>query len=273
MVNHTTIRDRVRNLFAFAVRATFDVAVNSRLRRLTAVAMESIDDGYRISTRHGTLKIGISNSFERWRAETLLDKEPETIAWLDRTIDPSSVLYDVGANIGIYSLYALHLSSTTRVVAFEPESLNYARLNLNIHRNDWTDRAIAFGVGLGSANEVVKFRLSKLEAGHAMHGDNIQPGKEDFQQGCVIAKLDDFLDAHIALPAPTHLKIDVDGPELDILLGAQKCLRSPQLRHILIEMEENNKARGLQMLEAAGFELVETGPTVNGMGNLILRKS
>src|SRR5262245_15783933 len=40
-----------------------------------------------------------------WRAETLLTKEPATIRWIDR-FAPRDIFWDVGANTGIYSLYA-----------------------------------------------------------------------------------------------------------------------------------------------------------------------
>ena len=51
------------------------------------------------------IKINISTSIELWRARTYLTKEPETINWIDG-FKKNEVFFDVGANIGLYSIYA-----------------------------------------------------------------------------------------------------------------------------------------------------------------------
>ena len=63
------------------------------------------------------------------RAETFFTKEPDTIEWIE-SFDKNDVFLDIGANIGIYSLYAA--KNVSKVWAIEPESLNFAMLNLNI---------------------------------------------------------------------------------------------------------------------------------------------
>ena len=50
-------------------------------------------------------KIYSENSLEDYRASSFFEKEPETVAWID-DFSEGSIYYDVGANIGIYSLYA-----------------------------------------------------------------------------------------------------------------------------------------------------------------------
>jgi len=69
---------------------------------------------------------------EMWRAETLYEKEPETIAWIN-TMPVGSVLWDIGANVGTYSLYAL--SRGIRVVCFEPDNRVNAILEKNLELN------------------------------------------------------------------------------------------------------------------------------------------
>ena len=65
----------------------------------------------------------------RMRALTFETKEPETLNWI-RGFDAEDNLLDIGANIGIYSLYAAYKGGN--VTAIEPDALNYALLNLNI---------------------------------------------------------------------------------------------------------------------------------------------
>src|SRR5882724_5820112 len=81
----------------------------------------------------GTRRIGdqklsflVPNTSVKWRVDTLLEKEPETIEWID-SFKEGEVFYDVGANIGLYSVYAAARRKSP-VVAFEPDARNYALL-------------------------------------------------------------------------------------------------------------------------------------------------
>ncbi|PCI95709.1 hypothetical protein COB11_01265, partial [Candidatus Aerophobetes bacterium] len=210
-----------------------------------------------------------------WRADTLLTKEPETIAWLDRTVNADSVLFDVGANIGLYALYAAHLfPGKVRVCCFEPEPLNTARLNLNIARNNFSKQILAFPLGLGTSDGIGTFRISVLEAGRALHGDRmVAAGEEAHITGLALRSLDSLLSDSTILPKPTHLKIDVDGPELDILNGAQTALGDPTLKHLLVELETADVADVETMLKPMGFEITEKGEPVDDMVNVIFEKS
>ena len=81
---------------------------------------------------------------ELWRAETYETKEPDTIEWIDSFFREGDVIYDIGANIGQYSLYAAKkLKGNCRILAFEPEALNYSKLNKNIVLNNLTDSITA----------------------------------------------------------------------------------------------------------------------------------
>ena len=81
-----------------------------------------IDETLAVETPHGPLSfvlLGRSGA----PALSLLRRQPDTIAWID-AFQPNSVFWDVGANVGIYSLYAA-LRRGTRIVAFEPAAINY----------------------------------------------------------------------------------------------------------------------------------------------------
>ena len=80
------------------------------------------------------IHIGVSSELEKYRADTYATKEPETIEWMDRLFKSDEVMWDIGANIGLYSLYAARAKGL-KVFAFEPESTNFARLNNNINLN------------------------------------------------------------------------------------------------------------------------------------------
>jgi len=61
-------------------------------------------------------------------------KEPETVNWI-KNFDKESDFFYIGANVGIYSLSAAKLNH--RTVSFEPESHNFAALNININDNNF----------------------------------------------------------------------------------------------------------------------------------------
>ena len=91
--------------------------------------------GSKMEIQNKKLGYHVPNKTAVWRVETLLTKEPATIDWLNR-LDSSSILLDVGANVGMYSIYASALRGS-KVFAFEPESQNFSILVKNIFLNNF----------------------------------------------------------------------------------------------------------------------------------------
>lgn len=244
------------------------------MREMTAWILESIDDRRRLGIPNTTFTLRVGNPLERWRADTLLTKEPETIAWLNRTIAQDSVFYDVGANLGLYTLYACHATpgGNVRAVCFEPEGLNFARLSQNIFDNGLSDRVFALPMALGERTAVLDFRLSAVQAGRALHGEHAAAQLGEHRQGVAVMSLDDCRRIAPDLPPPTHLKIDVDGPELSILRGATDTLNAPSLIHLLVEITDDEKDDATALLAKSGFTLVETGIAESGVANHIFEK-
>ena len=69
----------------------------------------------------------------KWRVDTLLSKEPVTIEWLNK-IRSNEILLDVGANVGMYSIWAAKFRNAN-VIALEPEASNYFVLVYQIKMN------------------------------------------------------------------------------------------------------------------------------------------
>ena len=78
----------------------------------------------------------------KWRVDTLFSKEPDTIEWI-AGFQSGEVLVDVGANVGMYTIWAAKTRGT-HVYAFEPESQNYGALCRNIVLNNLSKRVIAY---------------------------------------------------------------------------------------------------------------------------------
>ena len=101
-------------------------------------------------TQFGPLAFFCPGKLPAMRARTLFTKEPETIAWLN-SFAPNDVFWDIGANVGVYSLYAALKGN--KVWAFEPAPGNYYILSRNIELNK-LDKSISiiFPLGLTPRN-------------------------------------------------------------------------------------------------------------------------
>jgi FkbM family methyltransferase len=215
-----------------------------------------------VTTDRGRIAFYCLGDLALWRARTLLSKEPETIEWIDGFSD-GDVFWDVGANVGVYTLYAA-IAHKLEVLAFEPSAGNYLLLNRNVEINGLSDRVRAYCVAFAGETRIDALNMQSTQFGGAMSsfaerrdhmGEEFVPS---FRQGAVGFAIDDFIATFKPL-FPNHLKLDVDGIEDRIVAGAKHTLADPRLRSISIELEANRVeyARGvLARLEDAGLNLV-----------------
>ena len=177
----------------------------------------------------------------RKRARSFETKEPETLSWIE-SFEREDSLFDIGANIGIYSIYAAKRGH--KVVAFEPESQNFGLLNRHISLNNVDNLIEAFGISIFDKFLVSNLNISKgneiLEYGgshNSFHDPTNECGGKFLpsrKQGCIGMPLDDFIDIYGFIP--NHIKIDVDGLEDKVLNGCKNALNHASLKSLLIEL-------------------------------------
>lgn len=186
-----------------------------------------------------------------WRAISYFEKEPETIRWI-AGIPEDGVLFDVGANVGLYTIWA-GVARRARVFAFEPEAGNYAVLNTNLRLNGLRERCRAYCVGVSDTAGFGALRTAQDAVGASGHqvGSETAGGQA---QGIVTTTLDDLV-YKAGLPCPSHIKIDVDGIEPAIVRGGARLLSDPRLRSVLIELAVMHSAHRdvIDRLVALGF--------------------
>lgn len=226
------------------------------------------------------------NRFTLWRVETLLSKEPATIEWLC-DIKQDEILLDVGANVGMYSIFAAVCQGAT-VIAFEPESQNYAQLNRNIYLNSMQDKVRAFCLGCSDESGFQPLYLSGFQTGSSCHsigeevGFNLQPRPSPFIQGSFSVTIDEAVFSG-SIPIPNHIKIDVDGFEHKVLKGATITLAHQDVRSVLVELnphlqEHREIAEAMQGLgfscdpEQVAASARKEGP-FQGVGEWIFRRA
>lgn len=225
--------------------------VHAELRQLAASHARSLrwaqvkKDGHEV-------KVALASQFCVYRTMSYFDKEPETIDWI-AGIPEGGVLFDVGANIGIYTLWA-GVTRRARVYAFEPEAGNYATLNLNLRANGLAASCRAFCVGIADRVGFDDLLIAHPEVGSSNHQvRRAEPGRN--VQGIPTTTLDHLV-YESGMPCPSHLKIDVDGNEPEIIAGAGRLLADDRLRSVLIELAVMVPAHRavIDRLVAAGFE-------------------
>jgi len=194
------------------------------------------------------------------RVRTFSSKEPETLRWIDRFTD-GDILMDIGANVGIYTLYAAFRGH--RVIALEPDALNFALLNLNIMDNELGGLVTAYPFSLHRESLVAELHMSDYGWGGSgrSFGRKLDwKGQEfdaEFSQGSAGISVDEFVQQTGV--CPTHIKIDVDGNETFVLEGSTATLADSTLESILIELFDGHPqyAQCVKMIEDAGFKLTE----------------
>lgn len=179
------------------------------------------------------------NNITNWRVQTFHTKERDTLAWIN-TFAANDVLVDIGANVGMYSIWAA-ATRGIRVISFEPESQNYALLNQNIFINGLSEQVSAYCMAIAEKAGFDKFYLARFEAGGSCHAfgeavdPNLDPMKVQFSQGCFAAPLDELIEVGVT-PPPTHIKIDVDGLEHAVIAGMSETLKRDDLKSVLVEI-------------------------------------
>lgn len=205
-------------------------------------------DKIRFCTGHGRLV---------WRAKTLLTEEPDIIKWI-MDFDDKDVFFDIGANVGLYSIFAAK-KKNIKVFSFEPEINNVQLLYSNIYKNGLTSICTPLPLACDKDTAMKPFYIREFSKGGAINCIDrksvfLDDDSNCFIQNTLCMRLDDAI-REFNLPLPTKVKIDVDTNELQVLLGMKETLKSVQSVYIELfeDFEEHREA--MQILREYGFEI------------------
>jgi len=188
------------------------------------------------------------NQITEWRVKSFFTKEPETLEWIDSFNSKKKIIFwDIGANIGLYSIYAALKYSNIEVISFEPSSSNLRILSRNISINKLEEKIKINQFPLtNKQNEYLIFEETEFVEGWSMNtfgagidheGKEIKPKNRYKIFGTSI----NYLIKNNILSIPNYIKIDVDGIEHLILDGAGDHLDNPEIRGMSIELNEDFK--------------------------------
>jgi FkbM family methyltransferase len=244
----------------------------NRPGELSTEIVQAIHPVASVPTAYGPLFCKGGHGRLTWRVKTFFEEEPGTVAWLDR-LGPEDVYWDVGANVGLYAIYAAKFKGC-RTFAFEPESQNFALLVENMVLNGVDGRCTPMCIAINEESKLGRLRVRYITKGGAynmyhggLEGDvgeappTMQQIRDKtpnagFDQGIFGFSIDDLVTRH-GLPSPTHLKIDVDNIEAMIVRGGINVIRGDRLRGVVIELntQSADDMATVALLQDHGFKL------------------
>jgi FkbM family methyltransferase len=209
----------------------------------------------------------------RFRCETvrefnrclkLFSKEPGTFAWITTEVKRGQVVYDIGANIGVYTILAARQAGPNgKVYAFEPHAANFTRLIDNVIRNNLQDVVVPCSVALDAEAGFSHFNYDSASAGtsnsqfSADSGAAMQPHGSEIAELKYATTIDQLMESG-RIASPHHIKIDVDGNEHRILQGMARLLGSSAAPlTIQVELNEPHTQEILAFLQARQYTLIE----------------
>jgi len=242
-----------KNWPSFLTRQIFQIRLKLAKKLTTTVTVGPDEKNY-------TFKCNTYTEYKR--AATLFLKEEGTIKWLQDNLKPGDVLHDIGANIGLYTIFAAaEVGPSGQVAAFEPHPANTMSLMDNVILNKFGDRVKVISSALNDKEGFLDFNLRHTIAGSSMSqlsstidGDGIEfvPVISELKYSCTL----DSLIKKGLVRTPDHVKIDVDGNELLILAGMKATLKGKSRpRTLQIEVNHHYGQELDDLLGSYGYRL------------------
>ena len=215
------------------------------------------DSAYKsINVLDKEIKFFVPNQLLNWRVDTFFTKEPETLEWIGNFEKKENLIFwDIGANIGLYSIYNSLKNPKSTTIAFEPSSSNLRVLTRNISINNLEKNIKVVSIPLtNKKNTFQEMKEGQFIEGGAMNsfGEKFNFEGKQFQTtmkyNLLGTTMNYFIENSI-LEIPDYIKIDVDGIEHLILKGGDKFLTNQKVKSLSIEINENFKEQYEQVLD------------------------
>ena len=180
-----------------------------------------------------------------------------------------SIFLDIGANIGIYSLYAG--VKNHKVISIEPESANFFSLNLNIFDNRLENNVKSFPYSVDDRIKITNLYLRNSKMGGSGNSINRPLGDDGeifnpiYTQGTIAISVDKLINQ--LKIKPNYIKIDTDGNELNIVKGMKHYIKNKKLLSVLIEINPVNKnyKKIINIFNKSGYKIIDKGINSNNI--------
>ena len=214
----------------------------------------------------------VPNELINWRVETLFEKEPETLDWINKFQNEEKIVFwDIGSNIGLYSIYAALKYKNIEIISFEPstrELITFYR-NLELNKNIASKiRIVPMAVGK-QTNDFLSLT----------YGPSSNTGTNKITDGILcdekipVVEVGKILGEYY-IKKVKLIKIDVEGFELNVVDSLQDLLIKMSDLHVVCEInnEMPNSEKIFEIFQTCGFELNNRAHLTNTVNNAIFYK-
>lgn len=203
----------------------------------------------------------METDIEKWRHDTFWVKEPETIEWI-KSFKEDALFFDIGANVGLYSLYFACLYPKGLAIAVEPMLVNVETLRHNCGLNKINNIMIEYCAFSDGTAKVPLF-VPDLQRG-ASGTQIIEPKDEKGEPFKQLVRVEDItcysFDDYRRLfnkkphnfDRTTYIKIDVDGQETKIIDGITDY---SNIEGLLVEFNKGDKQKYIERIQDSGFTI------------------
>ncbi len=157
------------------------------------------------------------------------------MGFLLHLIRPTDVFFDIGANVGTYTVLA-GKAIGVRTVALEPVPITYRYLEDNIRVNRIETEVMALNMGASRRKGQLHFSTDQDSVNHVV--------LEKSEKSSIVLVPVDALD-NLIIDVPVLIKVDVEGFEYEVLSGAQRILEASKLKAIIIEINGSGNRYGV----------------------------
>ena len=159
--------------------------------------------------------------------------EASETAFMAQALRPSDVCFDIGANVGYYTLLMARVATEGRVHAFEPDALSHGLLNVNVALNRFRN-VVLNGVAVGREPGVSTFVVADDRAFSSFRDTGRRAVSE--VTSVPVTSIDEYVARH-KIPRVDVVKVDVEGAEGTVLDGARCLLEDVSRRPRLFMLE------------------------------------
>lgn len=241
-------------------------ALSQKFRRLLEIAlrdravMRHLPDEFGRAPVYASAEGGL-----KYVMKPMLSADPLLLAWAKLLVRPGSVVWDVGANIGVFSVAAANLAGPAgQVFAFEPDAFLVQLLRKTALRQPKSAATITIvPAAMAAATGLREFEIAaRARASNALTGyGHSQMGGVRERQTVVALGIADCLSW---LPPPGVMKIDVEGAEHELFAVGGRLLEHVRPR-IACEVSSGNSRRMTQILKDARYRLFDADNLGSGL--------
>ena len=185
------------------------------------------------------LKVNLANPEHQYLYFYGTHDERHVVTKLLKIIQPGDICWDIGANIGFYTcLLASQVEDVGEIIAFEPALRTCGYLHENVSLNRFMNVTV---VNKGLSDKIEQQHLYYAEAGLAEGTASLKYAND--RRASERVTLDTIDNLTRELPVPDFIKIDVEGYQLEVLRGGERCLKThaPLLMAELKDVGETNQ--------------------------------